>query len=115
MQHLVHSLVDSLVCIFLQAVFVCLCLKISVSVSGHGSERVPREGPAGGVPHQGQQGPGGVPAGDGAGQREPHRRAGRRLTQPFQEVSTQQEKVIHPLMIPSLKTCRHATVVLFVL
>lgn len=70
-----------------------------MSVSGHGGERVPREGPAGGVPHQGQQGPGGVPAGDGAGQREPHRRAGRRPAQPLQEVSPRQED--HPPMVPS--------------
>lgn len=76
---------------------VCLWLKISVSVSGHGGERVPREGPAGGVPHQGQPRPGGVPAGDGASQREPHRRAGGRLAQPLQEVSTQPGEVIHPL------------------
>lgn len=82
---------------------VCSWLKVSISVSGHRSERVPREGPAGGVPHQGQQGPGGVPARHGAGHREPHRRAGWRLTQPLQEVSTQPEGVILPLTIPSLK------------
>lgn len=67
------------------------------SVSGHGGERVPGEGPAGGVPHQGQQGPGGVPPGDGASQREPHRRAGRRLAQPLQEVSAQREEAACPL------------------
>lgn len=72
-------------------------LKIGISVSGHGTERVPRKGPAGGLPHQGQQGPGGVPAGDGAGQREPRRRAGGRLAQPLQEVSSQPQEVIHPL------------------
>lgn len=69
------------------------------SVSGHRSERVPREGPAGGVPHQGQPGPGGVPTGYGAGQREPHRRAGWDLTQPLQEVSTQQEEVFFLLLL----------------
>lgn len=40
---------------------------------GDRSERVPWEGPAGCVPHQGQQGPCGVPPGHGARQREPHR------------------------------------------
>lgn len=46
---------------------VCpLCLSLSRTVPGDGSERVPWEGPAGCVPHQGQQGSRGVPAGHGA-------------------------------------------------
>lgn len=93
MQHLTRILANSLVPVSL---FVCLWLKISVSVSGDGSERVPWEGPAGGLPHQGQQGPGGVSAGHGAGQREPHRRAGGHLAQPLQEVSTPLEEVVRP-------------------
>lgn len=60
---------------------------LSGAFPGDRSERLPGEGPAGGVPHQGQQGPGGVPAGHGARPRQPHRRAGRHLAQPLQEVS----------------------------
>lgn len=50
-------------------VHVYPCLTVcppSLAVPGDRSERVPREGPAGCVPHQGQQGPGGVSAGHGA-------------------------------------------------
>lgn len=43
-------------------------LSLSGVVPGDRSERVPGEGPAGGVPHQGQPGPRGVPAGHGARQ-----------------------------------------------
>lgn len=93
-----HALLPSHMFVF-DCVHVCLCLivsslalfSLSLSVSGavpgDWSERVPREGPAGCVPHQGQQGPRGVPAGHGACQWEPHRGAGWHLTQPLQEVS----------------------------
>lgn len=79
-------------------VWLCTCLSVfnralsfsrslPGAVPGDWSERVPREGPAGCVPHQGQQGPRCVPAGHGACQWEPHRGAGWHLTQPLQEVS----------------------------
>lgn len=57
------------------SLFNCTCPP-SRTVPGDGGERVPWEGPAGCVPHQGQQRSRGVPAGHGACQWEPHRGAG---------------------------------------
>lgn len=58
------------------SVFNCVCpFSLYLCIPGDRAERVPREGPAGCVPHQGQQGSRGVPAGYGACQWEPHRGA----------------------------------------
>lgn len=50
---------------------------------GDWAERVPWEGPACGVPHEGQPGPDRVPTGNGAHWREPHRGAGGHPAQPL--------------------------------
>lgn len=63
-----------------------LSLPPTLVLLGDGHECVPREGPAGGLPYQGQPGPDCVPTGHGANGWEPHRRAGWHSAQPFQKV-----------------------------
>lgn len=87
----VHLYVWMSLCAFCACfcVFMHVCPS-SLSVPGYRGECVPWEGPAGCVPHQGQQGPGGVPAGHGALHRESHWGAGWHPAQPLQKVRREQ-------------------------
>lgn len=81
-------------------------LLLALVLPGDGRECVPREGPAGGLPHQGQPGPDCVPAGHGASGWEPHRRAGWHPAQPFQKVPAQ-AKPVHTGKHISLSASSH--------